>query len=438
MIASVARALSGRWLGAAAVADPTRRARAVRRSSGTGRALRPLAWAVVALSLLFGPLPPLAADSGELAAAKHYFKAGAAAYEAGDYLAAIQALDAAYRITPLPAIAFSLAQAERRQYFVSHERAHLERAIDLFRGYLQASSAGRRADATDALGQLEPLALKQPSAASGPGASAEADRTRLMISCETPHATITLDAGAPHPSPLIAQVTPGAHRVVANAEGFFPTARTVEALASELVPIEIGLREKPAELVVSALPEADLHIDGTFVGEIRAARRLELAAGSHILHFSKTGYRVQRLQLKLAPGTTRSVRSMLQPTTKRSVALGLLIASGVSVAVSSVLASLAIDREKAAMAIETRSQAGNISRADLDTYREALRNRERMRIAAGLGFGVAAAAVIAGLLLYAFDPPQFTHERSGDRPEIRVEVPFPGEPRATIDLRTHF
>jgi hypothetical protein len=76
----------------------------------------------------------------------------------------------------------------------------------------------------------------------------------------------------------------------------------VEALSSELVPVEINLREKPAELLVSAVPEADF---------------------------------------------------------------------------------LALDRERAASAIETRSAAGNISRADLDDYREALKNRERLRIAAG-------------------------------------------------------
>src|SRR6187399_1040248 len=92
---------------------------------------------------------PARADT--MSDAKNFFKAGAAAYTAGDYLAAIQALDAAYRLTPLPGVAFSLAQAERRQYFVSREPAHLVRAIELYRVYLkQVASGGRRADATDA------------------------------------------------------------------------------------------------------------------------------------------------------------------------------------------------------------------------------------------------------------------------------------------------
>ena len=53
--------------------------------------------------------------------AKEAFKTGAAAYAAGEYVAAIRALETAYELMPLPAIAFSLAQAERKQYFVSHE-----------------------------------------------------------------------------------------------------------------------------------------------------------------------------------------------------------------------------------------------------------------------------------------------------------------------------
>ena len=122
-----------------------------------------------ALSL---PLSALAADpQSDLDRAKDSFKAGATAYAAGDYLAAIQALDAAYQLTPLPAIAFSLAQAHRRQYFVDHAREHLDRSIALFRQYIEVAPGGsRRADALDALSQLEPLAASQPRSA-GPAAS---------------------------------------------------------------------------------------------------------------------------------------------------------------------------------------------------------------------------------------------------------------------------
>jgi hypothetical protein len=41
-------------------------------------------------------------------------------------------------------------------------------------------------------------------------------------------------------------------------------------------------------------------------------------------------------------------------------------------------------------------------------------------------------------MLFVFDPPQFMQERAPDKPEIRVEVPLPGEARAAIDLRGRF
>ena len=123
----------------------------------------------------------MAQDAAEVERAKESFKAGAAAYAAGEYLAAIQALDAAYTLTPLPAIAFSLAQAERKQYFVEHQREHLERAILLFRRYVeQVPSGGRRADALEALSQLEPLSLAQ--AAANKAAATPANSELLMIS----------------------------------------------------------------------------------------------------------------------------------------------------------------------------------------------------------------------------------------------------------------
>jgi hypothetical protein len=181
---------------------------------------------IVASFLCFSGTASAQADAVERA--KTSFKAGATAYAAGEYLAAIQALDAAYALTPIPAIAFSLAQAERRQYFVAHERAHLDRAVMLFRRYVdQVPSGGRRADALDALSQLEPLAATLPSSGT-PAAPAESNdvrRTRLMITSEAPGASISIDGGPPAPSPLIREVSPGKHQVEVTAEGFYPDRR---------------------------------------------------------------------------------------------------------------------------------------------------------------------------------------------------------------------
>jgi hypothetical protein len=364
--------------------------------------------ASLAICALLGAVSRVAAGDAELAQSKVYFKAGAAAYEMGDYLAAIQALDAAYRLTPLAAIAFSLAQAERRQYFVSHDRVHLERSIELFRSYLQqTASGGRRADATDALAQLEPLALSSASApaANGDATPQSAQRTRLLISCEAPHATIALDGAAPAASPLIAQVTPGPHRVLAAAAGYFPSDRMVDALAGELVPVELTLREQPAVVSVASKPDADVHVDGVFVANVGASKQLEFASGTHLFSFSRNGYEVEAVEAQLQPGATRKISANLNQTGQRSTALALFVASGASLAGGLVLGGYAIARENDAKAILQQSTMGNISPEQRDEYDDALRDRDVFRIASIVSLATSAAALITGVCLFVFDAP---------------------------------
>jgi hypothetical protein len=377
--------------------------------------------------------------SQDLAQSKSYFRAGASAYEMGDYAAAIQALDAAYRLTPLPAVAFSLAQAERRQYFVSRDRSHLERAIELYRTYLRAvETGGRRADATDALAQLEPLAaLGAPAdAAAGEAPDAASERTRLMISSAVPHAQVSLDGAAPVAAPMIARVTPGVHRVVVSAKGYFPTERSVEAVPGELLPLELSLREQPASVTVGASPEADLHVDGAFMGRVGASRRIELSQGEHKLTLSRTGYEIARVNAQLAPGEARDIAVDLPKTNQRTTALTMFVGSGGALLVGMGLAGIAVDREDAARKIEVERAAGNVTPAQLADYDEAKRDRNRWRGIAATVFAASFAAGVTGLLLYLLDEPDL--RESKDAPELRVDLPEPGSPAASVTGRVRF
>jgi hypothetical protein len=377
--------------------------------------------------------------SRDLTQSKSYFKAGAAAYEMGDYAAAIQALDAAYRLTPLPAVAFSLAQAERRQYFVSRERSHLERAIELYRIYLRAvETGGRRADATDALAQLEPLAaLSVPSdGARGDSPAAARDRTRLMISCAVPKAEVSLDGAAPVAAPLIARVMPGTHRIVVSAPGYYPTERSVEAVPGELLPLELSLREQPASVVVRAVPESDLHVDGAFMGRVGASRRFELPQGEHELTLSETGHQIARINAKLAPGEARDIGVDLPQTSQRTTALTMFVASGGALLVGAALTGLAFDREEVARKIERERAAGNITPAQLTAYDEAKLERNRWRGIAATSFVASLAAAATGLLLYLLDEPDLREPR--DAPDLRVSLPVPGLPSASVTGQVRF
>lgn len=384
----------------------------------------------LALILLAAPLAR-AAEGEDLSRSKAYFKAGAAAYAAGDYHAAIQALDAAYRLTPLPAIAFSLAQAERRQYFVSHERAHLERAIELYKGYLaQVPTGGRRADATDALAQLEPLALATAStgATAAPADTGEAAKTRLLVTSEAPHATVALDGAPPVASPLITEVTPGQHTVKVEAHGYFPVERGVVAVSGALVPIEVPLRIRPASVTVAAPPEADLYIDGMLAGKVQKMGRFELAGGTHSFTVAKKGYRLATVRVELEPGETRVVRAELVRTTQRTAAYVMFAGSAVSLASTILFGAMAAGQQAKASDIHDRQQSGNVTSGDLDEYDEALDRRGQFRTAAIVSGIVSAGTFVTGVFLHEFDHPD-VHEV----PRLKGYAPGDGLARLKLE-----
>ena len=88
--------------------------------------------------------------------AKQFFAAGAKAYAAQDFKNAAVYFEDAYAALPMPEIAFSAAQAHRRQYRVDDDPDHVHRAIELYRAYLaKVKTGGRVGDAADNLAEME-------------------------------------------------------------------------------------------------------------------------------------------------------------------------------------------------------------------------------------------------------------------------------------------
>jgi hypothetical protein len=349
--------------------------------------------------------PALAQTREDVERAKASFQAGATAYAAGEYLAAIQALDAAYELTPVPAIAFSLAQAERRQYFVAHERSHLDRAITLFRKYVeQVTSGGRRADALDALSQLEPLAA-QPIGGGGsrPAAAETARPARLMITADAPGARLTLDGGEAVASPLIREVQPGVHRLEASAEGFFPEQREVTAVAGELVPTAVVLRERLGAVALTTPADAEVYLDGSFVRRGGEGLALSLASGVHRLTVAQKGHRVSSRVLQIERGQSQDLHVTLEPTRQRKAATVLFLSGGAALGAGVVLGLLASRAENRAQDFLARRSSGNVSSADLSRYEQAVADRNHYRVAAAGSLGVMAGCLVTGLFLYHLD-----------------------------------
>jgi hypothetical protein len=362
---------------------------------------------------------PAWAQADAVERAKASFMAGATAYAAGEYLAAIQALDAAYALTPIPAIAFSLAQAERKQYFVAHDREHLDRAIRLFRRYVeQVPTGGRRADALDALAQLEPLALSSPAESRSATGGDAVRRTRLMVMSEAPGAAISIDGDSPLPSPRIREVEPGKHHVEVSADGFYSDERELTAVAGDLIPEVVTLRERPATVSITAPSGAEIYVDGAYARRGGDNIVLELPSGRHRLAFADSGHRVHARTVDLERGKVLTLRVDLEPTPQRTAANVLFITGAGALAASAVFGTLAIAAETRAQDFLAQQARGNVTSNALAEYDDDLATRERFRVAAAASLASAAGLFITGFFLYQLDRPasEDIHRPSGEPP----------------------
>lgn len=348
----------------------------------------------------------------DLERAKASFRAGAAAYAAGEYPAAIQALAQAYELTPLPAIAFSLAQAERRQFFADRDPHHLERAIELFRRYVaQEPTGSRRADALDALAQLEPLATSAGVPQNTPARvlpERTAAPTRIMVVSEASEARAALDDGALAPVPVVREVLPGPHRVVVEAPGYFPADRTLTAVAGELILSEVVLRERPSRLRIATSVDAELYLDGSFVSLGGSGVVLEQPSGRHTLTVAESGRRTEHHALTLRRGETIQLEVLLQPSRQRLVSRGLFIGGAATAVGAIVLAQLTLHENRSASRFLTARRRGQAEAADLGGYNESRRKRGSYRMASGLSLAVAGALFCAAIITYVFDQPNPT------------------------------
>jgi len=362
------------------------------------------AWAL-ALALGWCAARPAAAqEADDRERAKASFRAGANAYAAGDYLAAIQALDAAYELSPLPAIAFSLAQAERKQYGVKREREHLERALKLFRLYLEQEPNGpRKADAQLAIVELSPQ-LGSASVGESP-AKAQARPTRLMIVTDAPGGRIALDGGAPSASPLIREVSPGRHRAHVAASGYYDLDRDVTAVPGELILSEVRLTERPTSLYVWAPSGADIYVDGVYVAQGGPLATIPLATGAHQLTVAQKGRRVVRRDVVLERGHTHTEMVTLEPTAQRFVSQGLFIGGGAALSLGLALSVFAVHSQNDAETFLARQRHKTVSNAERVAYQASIVGRNRYRTGAVISVAGSVGFFITGLFLRELDRP---------------------------------
>lgn len=372
-------------------------------------------WGLLLSLALFALAPPAAAqeargakDARALAAVKEWFSAAQAAYEAGDYLAAIQALEAANELSPSPALAFSIAQTEREQFLIDGRPERVLRAVTLYRRYLDEEPEGkRRKEALAALAQLEPqLAQLQDAPGAGPAPPTGAQQgTRILVLCELPDARISVDGAEPAPSPLIREVTPGSHEIVVRAPGHRESVRQVLAVPGELVPITVTLVELPARLRLSTPKNAEVYVDGVLVGQGAADLELELPSGQHHVSVAEKGHRLATQKLLLERGKTQTAHFELESTRQRLASRGMLVAGAAALAAGGAFTFLAVRSENQAKSFLERQEQASATPAELVRYEADVASRNQYRWIAVGAFTTSLGLLVTGLILHELDTP---------------------------------
>lgn len=381
---------------------------------------------------LAAPAAAAGDDAAQIEQAKMLFNAGAQAYEAGRFATAVQAFQQAYAIAPRPAILFSMAQAERKSYYVDKRPQDLRNAITHYHAYLdQVATGGRRGDAADALAELEPIAARlSPAEGAGQQAAPPEQKTRIMVTSQTSGAKAALDGGAPEDVPLIEEVTPGKHHVRVWADGYFDEERDALAAQGSLAALDVPLREKPALLSVKLDTTATVAVDGRPMATTPLAQPLELPSGTHVVTLTKNGYRAFSREVTLAHGGSATIDAKLEQSGQRTAAWVVFGATGAAAIAGGVFTGLAFVEQSNAQSILDRKNQGNITGNDLTTYNSDVSARDQWRTVAIATFGGAAGLLLVGGVLYFFDQP---HVEAGP-PSSEAPRPAPKKEPSEIGV----
>lgn len=381
---------------------------------------RGLAAALLAASITFAS----ASSAQDIDQAKKLFSAGAAAYASGQFSAAIQAFEEANKIVSKPAIIFSIAQAHKRQYAIDRNPEHLRAAIQNYRTYIdQVPLGGRRADAAQALGELEQMEGRPTSADPARSSGPVKEPARIMVMTQAENAEVLFDGKTKKEAQLAVEVLPGKHRIKVSAVGYYDDERDVTALDNNLVPVDVQLREKPARLSLEGTKNAEVTVDSRPAGSTPLAGPIQLTSGPHFIVIRKNGYKAYSEEITVARDQRKTLNVELKATGQRIVADSLLISGGAAVVGGVVFTFIAGSQQHQGTLILDKQQTQMLTPDDTRDYYSARDSRNNWARAAVISYGVGAAALLTGLVFYVFDQPNVTlaPQRFEDKPKKSVE-----------------
>jgi hypothetical protein len=355
------------------------------------------------LTILLSATVALAEDDQKKAEAEKYFRAGETAYNVGNYLAATQAFENAYELLPVPAIAFSTAQAYRLLYVKDKQAGYVKRAVELYKIYIdQVGQGGRVPDATANLAELEKELRALEAAGQSTAMPIMAPVTQLMINSQTPGARATVD-GKTGPLPLIVDVAPGEHTVAAEADGYFPNQTKAVAVEGQFIVHEVDFQPMPAVLKIRAESGARVEVDGRPVKALRGG--IEVPAGRHFVTVTRRGRHAFSREVDAKRGETVELDARLRKTGQRKAVPWVWIGAGVLALGAGAAGGLALYEQGQAEEIDARRETVGITAAERDQYYQHRDRRDQMvNTMWGLG-GAALITATVGALMYVFDRP---------------------------------
>lgn len=342
----------------------------------------------------------------ELDRARTFFSAGAQAYSAANYADAVRSFDQAYELAPRPQLLFSLAQAERKEFFASTDATYLRRAIQHYKTYLeQVPSGGRRSEATEAKADLErALARLDPSQAGG-STQLEKRKARVTIVAATPGSHASIDGGPVQELPYFGDLPPGKHVVRVSAEGYFDREREVSGDKPVDQPVDLVLQEKPCIVTVVLDQTADVFVDGRIVATAPVPRPIEVPPGPHVLSVAVNGKKPLSQEVVLPRGKPFRFEPKLETSGQRIVALSLMGVGAAGIVTGAVFGVFALGQEAKVQNIADDRAAGNIDADRLDGHNKAIERRDSFRNVSIVTLSAGAAVALGGVLLYFFDRP---------------------------------
>jgi hypothetical protein len=374
--------------------------------------------------------------------AKRLFRAGEQAYHAGKYAMAADAFEASYALMPAPQIAFSAAQAHRLQYFVDKDPRRLERAVELFRVYLdQTPRGGYRDIAVTHLSEIEPILLRlQGTTGAAPGGLLR-EQPRLaevMLTSPVEGAEGSI-AGTSGALPLKVELEPGRYQATVTARGYQRGAKTIDVVAGRFFVVEVPLRPIPARLSVRTGDQATVLIDGRAAASTPLRSPVELSAGSYVLAVRKRGHRLWSRELDVDRGEAVTVAVELRRTRQRMLSYAVFGVGGLVLS-GGVLSNLYAARAgREARLLADKYEADGFTREELAEYERHRTERNRATLGAYTLYGATAATALGGFLLYWLDLPDVERvQRRGPGREQRRITPILAPDVAGVSVSGRF